>query len=152
MEKSYHFSGVWAQVDTMPWAPQFRPDVDGKIPAPDQPDELLVYQEGVYAFTTWASRGADYAKAWVYDGEAPPGTCCWTEQVVNMHSVGWWREEMIKPVPSFPLNADTWANCQFVNAWVHALNMFRVKTTPYRMQSLFELGQYYSVKKYPGKP
>lgn len=146
------FLSVTFWITAMPWAPQLRPDIDGKIPAPDQPDEILVYQEGIYAFTTWASKGADYAKAWVYNGEGPPGSCLWTEQPVDMHSIGWWREEMLKPVPCFPLTAETWACCQFVNAWVHALSMFRVKTSPNRMQCLYELGHYYSVKKYPGKP
>lgn len=141
----------------MPWAPQFRPGLDGKVLAPDQPasddtfrppvqpDELLVYQEGTYAFTTWASKGADYTTAWVWNGDK------WMKQEVDIHSIGWWRDEMLKPVPSFPLTPETWASCQFVNAWCHAFSIFRVKTHPNKMQVLWELGRYYSVQKYPGK-
>ena len=148
---------VWDQSSTMPWAPQFRPGVDGtvlgpdqsasddKLKPPEQPDEILVYQEGSYAFTTWASKGADYASAWVYNGSQ------WEKQQVDMHSIGWWREEMLKPVPSFPLTPETWASCQFVNAWIHALAMFRVKTDPNKMQVLWELGHYYSVQEFPDK-
>ena len=146
------------QNKTMPWAPQFRPGLDGKILASDQPasddslhaphhpDELLVYQEGTYAFTTWASEGADYATAWVCNGSQ------WVKQPVDMHSIGWWRGEMLKPVSSFSLTAETWASCQFVNAWIHALAMFRVKTDPNKMQVLWERGHYYKCAEVPWTP